>query len=215
VEGPTDDPVIERLRRQQVKNFLVFDLLALGAPMLLMGDEVRRTQGGNNNAYGHDDPTSWFDWSAVDRHAGIHRFTKGLIRIRRRVATLLDMPDDAGLLDLLRDASFEWSGVRVGAPDLGDDSHSIALTLRSDAGALHLIFNAYWEALEFELPTPDVTAGAWRRIVDTSFDTPEDMVADFDAATEVEAATYRTEPRSVVLLAARRAEDATAPRRKP
>jgi isoamylase len=214
VEGPTDDPAIERLRRQQVKNFLVFDLLALGAPMLLMGDEVRRTQGGNNNAYGHDDATSWFDWSAVDRHADIHRFTQGLIGIRRRVATLLDMPDDAGLLDLLGDASLEWSGVRVGAPDLGDDSHSIALTLRTDAGALSFIFNAYWEALEFELPRPDVTAGAWRRIVDTSLDSPDDIVADFDAATEVAAPSYHAQARSVVLLAARRADD-TAPRRKP
>src|SRR4029079_9598228 len=145
VEGPTDEPAIERLRGQQVRNFLVFDLLSLGAPMLLMGDEVRRTQGGNNNAYGHDDPTSWFDWTAVERHADIHRFTQGLIRIRRRVASVLDMPDDAGLLDMLKDASLEWSGVEVGQPDLGDDSHSVALTIRADAGALHLIFNAYWE----------------------------------------------------------------------
>ena len=56
VEGPTDDPAIEALRARQVRNFLAIDLLAMGAPMLLMGDEVRRTQLGNNNAYGHDDP---------------------------------------------------------------------------------------------------------------------------------------------------------------
>ena len=119
VEGPTDDPAIERLRARQVRNFLAIDLLALGAPMLLMGDEVRRTQAGNNNAYGHDDPLSWFDWTAVERHADLLRFTRGLIRIRRRVATVLDLPDDSGLLDMLRDASLEWSGVQVGAPDLG------------------------------------------------------------------------------------------------
>ena len=115
---------------------------------------------------------------------------------------------------MLRDASLEWSGVEVGQPDLGDDSHSIALTIRADAGALHLIFNAYWEPLEFELPAPDVAAGPWRRIVDTSLDAPDDIAADIDAATEVSGATYRAEPRSVVLLAARRA-DGTAPRRKP
>ena len=86
VEGPTERP--RRSRRcaaRQVRNFLALDLLAMGAPMLLMGDEVRRTQLGNNNAYGHDDPLSWFDWTAVDRQADLLRFTRGLIRLRRQV----------------------------------------------------------------------------------------------------------------------------------
>ncbi len=159
VEGPTDDPAVEAIRRRQVKNLLAIDLLAMGTPMLLMGDEVRRSQGGNNNAYGHDDPTSWFDWSDVERHAEVLRFSQGLIRLRKRIAAIFDVPDDEGLLDLLAAASIEWSGIHVGAPDLGDDSHSLALTIRADAGALHLMFNAYWEALDFDLPTPDVTAG--------------------------------------------------------
>ena len=63
VEGPTDDPAVEALRNRQVKNFLTVTMLALGVPMILMGDEVRRTQGGNNNAYCHDDESNWFDWS--------------------------------------------------------------------------------------------------------------------------------------------------------
>ena len=111
VEGPTDDPAIEAIRRRQVKNFLVVNMLSLGVPMLLMGDEVRRTQGGNNNAYCLDDPTGWFDWSGPERHPDILRFTKGLIRMRRRLATLLDVPDETNLLDLLANASLEWSGV--------------------------------------------------------------------------------------------------------
>ncbi len=74
VEGPTDDPAIERLRNRQVKNFLTVTLLSLGVPMLLMGDEVRRTQGGNNNAYCLDDDTNWFDWTLVRRYADVHRF---------------------------------------------------------------------------------------------------------------------------------------------
>ena len=86
-----------------------------------MGDEVRRTQGGNNNAYCHDDPTGWFDWSGPRAPRRHPRFTKGLIRIRRRLVTLLAVPDETDLLDLLRDASPEWSGVRIGQPDLGDD----------------------------------------------------------------------------------------------
>jgi isoamylase len=208
VEGPTVDPVIERLRGRQVRNLLVFDLLALGTPMLLMGDEVRRTQGGNNNAYGHDDPTSWFDWTGIARHADLHRFTKALIAIRCRLVTLLDVPEDANLLDLLRDASPEWSGVRIGQPDLGDDSHTIALTLRADAGALHLIFNAYWEPLEFELPSLGAETDGWRRIIDTSLDSPHDIVGDYDAASDADGATYRVEARSVILLVARRTDAA-------
>ena len=76
VEGPTDDPAIDALRRRQIKNLLTFDLLALGAPMLLMGDEVRRTQGGNNNAYCHDDArpgSTGRSWSATPRSCGSRR----------------------------------------------------------------------------------------------------------------------------------------------
>ena len=78
VEGPTGDPEIERLRHRQVKNFLAITLLSLGTPMLLMGDEVRRTQRGNNNAYCQDNDISWFDWTLVGRYPDLHRFVKTL-----------------------------------------------------------------------------------------------------------------------------------------
>jgi glycogen operon protein len=213
VEGPTDDPAIERLRARQIRNFLAIDLLALGAPMLLMGDEVRRTQGGNNNAYGHDDPVSWFDWSAVQREAGLLRFTKGLIALRGRLAELLDMPADIGLLELLADASLEWSGIHPGRPDTGPDSRSIALTLRAEAGAVYVVFNSYWEPLDFELPTPDVDAVHWRRIIDTTLDSPDDIVMTWETAAEVSGSSYPVGPRSTVVLATRRSPDATPPRR--
>ena len=77
VEGPTPDPEIEQLRNRQVKNFLALTLLATGTPMLLMGDEVRRTQSGNNNAFCQDNETSWFDWTLVENHADIQRFVQG------------------------------------------------------------------------------------------------------------------------------------------
>ena len=211
VEGPTDDPAIEALRARQIRNLLVWDLLALGVPMVAMGDEVRRTQGGNNNAYGHDDPTSWFDWTGVERHADILRFTTALIAIRRRIRTVLDVPPDTGLLDILRDASLDWSGVTVGQPDLGDDSHSIALTLRADQGALHLIFNAWWESLDFELPRSDAGVTGWRRIIDTSLASPDDIVVDIADAVPVEGTSYTVGPRSVVMLAARHESGDSAP----
>ena len=79
VEGPTRDPTIESLRLRQIKNCMALTLIAVGTPMLLMGDEVRRTQGGNNNAYGQDNETSWFDW--------------GLFRPERRAASLCENDD--------------------------------------------------------------------------------------------------------------------------
>ena len=77
VEGPTDDPAVERLRIMQVKNLLGITLISMGVPMIAMGDEVRRTQGGNNNAYCQDNEMSWFDWSLVDRHHDVFRFAQG------------------------------------------------------------------------------------------------------------------------------------------
>ena len=82
VEGPTDDPAIEKLRNRQVKNFLTVTLMSLGMPMILMGDEVRRTQHGNNNAYCHDNDISWFDWRLLTKHSDVHRFVS-LICARR------------------------------------------------------------------------------------------------------------------------------------
>ncbi len=82
VEGPTDDPAVEKLRNRQVKNFLTVTLLSLGVPMILMGDEVRRTQRGNNNAYCQDNEISWFDWTLVAKHADVHRFVTLLIARR-------------------------------------------------------------------------------------------------------------------------------------
>ena len=205
VEGPTDDPAIEGLRRRQIRNFLVLDLLSLGVPMLLMGDEVRRTQGGNNNAYCLDDPTSWFDWSGTERHADVLRFTKGLIRLRRRLASLLEVPGEKNLLDLLANATIEWSGATLGAPDLGESSRSVAVTIHAGTGAMHLIFNAYWEPIEFELPQLDETLDGWRRIVDTSRQAPDDLASTFTEAQVISTPAYRTEPRSITILAARRA----------
>jgi isoamylase len=76
VEGPTDDPNIERMRNRQVKNFLTATLLSIGVPMIYMGDEVRRTQRGNNNDYCHDDESNWLDWSLLQKHADVHRSSR-------------------------------------------------------------------------------------------------------------------------------------------
>lgn len=199
VEGATDDVAVELLRRRQVKNLLTVLLLALGTPMLLMGDEMRRTQRGNNNAYCQDNETSWLDWSLLDRHRDLHRFVRVLVAQRRHVAALVQAIDvPMSLNEVLRASEIQWHGVRLGAPDWTDESHSIAFTVRPPGLplSLHLIFNAYWEALDFELP-----AAAWWRWIDTSLDAPDDILA-FGMSPAVVGATYRVAPRSVVALVA-------------
>jgi isoamylase len=200
VEGPTDDPVIEALRNRQVKNFLTVTVLSLGVPMILMGDEVRRTQRGNNNAYCLDNETSWFDWSLVQQHADVQRFTRLLIG-QRRLRNLEPERQRISLTDLLRAATKAWHGVRLHQPDWSDHSHSVAMggEIRVEGVQFHLILNAYWEPRDFELPP--LERGTWRRWIDTSLNSPEDIVPS-ESAPMVRDQTYRAGPRSVVMLIA-------------
>ena len=199
VEGPTDDPAVERLRSRQVRNFLTVTMLSLGMPMILMGDEVRRTQRGNNNAYCLDNEANWFDWTLVKRHADLRRFVT-LLNERRLFRNIEFERQRITLEDLLRRARFSWHGTRLGRPDWGDASHTIALCveMQRDQLLLHIILNAYWEALDFELPAGE-TAGAWRRWIDTALDPPAD-ITPWRQAPEIAGRHYRAESRSVAVL---------------
>jgi isoamylase len=196
-EGPTNDPAVEELRNRQVKNYLTVTVLALGVPMLLMGDEVRRTQGGNNNAYCHDDSSTWFDWSLLDKHADVHRFVT-VLAARRLLRDVEHENRRMTLTQLIADATKAWHGVKLGEPDWGEHSHSIAFTaeLKNEQMLVHLILNAYWGALDFELPS---VVGSWRRWIDTSLSTPQDIV-EWQEAPTLSDSTYRAGPRSVVVL---------------
>src|SRR5262245_25472246 len=175
-EGPTDDPAVERLRNRQVKNYLTVTLISLGVPMILMGDEVRHTQRGNNNAYCHDNETSWFDWALVKKHADLHRFVSLLIA-RRVLRDTEHELQRVSLTTLLEKANKAWHGVRLYQPDWGDYSRSVALSavLQREGPRFHLILNAYWEPLDFELPKLE-DGGLWRRWIDTALDSPQDIV---------------------------------------
>jgi glycogen operon protein len=199
VEGPTDDPVIEKLRNRQVKNYFATTLLSLGIPMITMGDEVRRTQRGNNNAYCQDNEISWFDWTFLEKHADVHRFVS-LLSTRRALRNVTHERRRTSLTTLLRDAVKAWHGVKLDQPDWSDRAHCLALgaELRDDGLSFHIILNAYWEPLDFELP--DLGAGRnWRRWIDTGLDSPEDIVP-WQEAPEVAGQTYHAEARSVVMV---------------
>ncbi len=203
VEGPTNDPAVEKLRNRQIKNFLVTTLLSLGLPMILMGDEVRRTQLGNNNCYCIDRDINWFDWTSVEKHADLFRFVKLLIarRVMRDVEPELQR---MSLEELLREARVAWHGVKLNQPDWNEWSHSLALTMemKRDQLLFHVMMNAYWEPLEFALPPLDGQSGnCWRRWIDTALESPLD-ITDWHSAPPVDRLGYWVNSHSVVALIA-------------
>jgi isoamylase len=199
-EGPTDDPAIEALRNRQVKNFHTVTMLSLGLPMILMGDEVRRTQGGNNNFYCHDNEANWFDWSLVVKHADVYRFVK-LLLARRLLRDTSHEEQRMSLTEMIDRANKAWHGVKLNQPDWGAGSRSIAFSaeLKKEKLVFHLIMNGYWEPLEFELPRRAAGPSQWRRWIDTYRPSPEDIV-EWQAAPSVAGTTYCAGPRSVVML---------------
>jgi isoamylase len=184
-----------------VKNFLTTTLLSLGVPMIVMGDEARRTQRGNNNAYCQDNETSWFDWTLVTKHADVHRFVTRLAA-RRLLRSAEPERQRESLSQLLREAKTVWHGVKLNRPDWSPSSHSLALTIEAERERLlfYTIRNAYWEPLDFDLPPLDQEYGPlWRRWIDTSLDSPND-IAEWQRAPAVPGSSYRAEAHSVVVL---------------
>jgi isoamylase len=210
-EGPSEEPEIERLRTRQMKNFLALTLLSVGTPMLLAGDEVRSSQHGNNNAYCRDDELFSFDWALVEKYAEVYRFTKQLIRFRLS-RTLPAERFDMTLQELLRTQPIQWHGVKLNFPDWSENSHTIAATsaLLWDQILLHVMINAYWESLEFELPPLNEAYHPWRRCIDTYLAPPEDVCPLKDGPI-VPPATYRVQPRSLVILFAQARTDTAHP----
>jgi glycogen operon protein len=214
-EGPTDDPDILALRARQSRAMLTTLMLSFGVPLLLGGDEMGRTQQGNNNAYCQDNQITWFDWTLLEKHRDLHRFVKTLIRQRRVIAGEPGV-QDLTLNELLRNAAIEAHGVRLHAPDFGRRSHSLAMTVRGIGRPLsfHAMFNAYWEPLAFELPPLPAGSGGWRRWIDTHEAAPRDVYAD--GGPVVPGPRCPVGPRSIVVLLAQR-DDATpaAVRQRP
>jgi glycogen operon protein len=168
--------------------------------MFVSGDEARRTQGGNNNAYCQDNEIGWFDWTLLDKHHDLYRFWKRMIEFRKSHAALrteqffTGATNDRGLVDVT------WHGTQLDSPAWTDpETRALALTLAGFNGDadIHVMLNMYWDSLEFELPA--VPGRRWFQAVDTSATPPND-IADPGAETEVTGATYAVQGRSVVVL---------------
>jgi len=194
-EGQTEDSEILLLRQRQMKNHLALLLLSQGTPMLLMGDEYGRSQGGNNNAYCQDSPLSWFDWRPEAHNADLGRFLRQLIQFCQQ-QPLFSQKRFWGPPGGKR---LTFSGVRIGEPDWGHHSHSLAYTVADDAGArLHVCLNAYWESLSFELP-PLPARHRWRAFLNTSAAVPHD-ITPVDEAPRLNELTVDVPPRTILAL---------------
>jgi len=171
IEGPTEDAGIELVRKRQVRNFLLTLLISRGIPMLMGGDEFRRTQRGNNNAYCQDNETSWYDWSCLERHQDIYRFTRGMTAFRRAHPVLSEER-------FYTDADIRWFDPRLGSPDWTDpgEKRLACLIDEGDGGALYLMFNAGAGAAAFRVPAASDGAH-WHLAVDTGGESPRDVFA--------------------------------------
>lgn len=204
VEGDTDDPDIDALRNRQIKNFAALLMLSQGVPMMVMGDEVRRTQKGNNNAYCQDNEISWFDWTLVEKNKDMFRFWKESIAFRLRHPTVHRSRYFTGATNTRGLADLTWHGCALNAPDWEDpNARVLAYTLggmQGDEADIHIMMNMYWEPLDFALPS--VPVRCWYRAVDTSLCAPDD-IASKDRETKIIDETYRVDGRSVVVLISR------------
>jgi glycogen operon protein len=204
VEGETIDAGIEAVRKGQIKNFLLTLLISRGVPMLLGGDEFRRSQGGNNNAFCQDNETSWLDWSFAGKHEGISRFAGGMIAFRRAHPVL-------NRERFYTDSEIQWFGPQGGLPDWTDPKAKrfACLIHEEEQRRLYLMFNAGADAVDFSLP-PAPPRTRWHLAVDTSGAAPRDLFAAGKEPLCEDQRIYHLRPRSSAILLSRSTESRAA-----
>ncbi|HLZ62922.1 MAG TPA: glycogen debranching protein GlgX [Ktedonosporobacter sp.] len=181
IEGATDNPEVEALRLRQCKNFMAILMLSQGVPMFVAGDEVRRTQLGNNNAYCQDNSINWFDWTLTEKNWELLRFCKAMIAFRKSHRTLQRRRFFSGQLNERGLADISWHGCRIYSPGWYDSaSRALAFTLggfaEEESGDvdIHVMLNMEWEDLDFDVPA--LVGRNWYRVVDTAAPAPNDVV---------------------------------------
>ncbi len=195
IEGATKDAAIEALRNTRIKNFILTLMVSRGVPMLLGGDEFRRTQNGNNNAWCQDNETSWYDWNNLAQHDEIFHFTRTMIAFRLAHPVLAKE-------QFYTDAEIHWFAPHGGLPDWADpQSKQFACLIHEDARhVLLLMFNAGADTVDFRLP-PAPPGTQWRLAVDTG--AREDLLAAGEEAVLQDQQAYRMNPRSSAILLTR------------
>ncbi len=197
VEGNSDDPSVEAVRRRQIKNFLLTMAVSRGVPMFLAGDEFRRSQHGNNNAYCQDNATSWVDWSLLQCHQEMFRFARGMLTLRRAHSVLCREA-------FYTSQDMQWFNPAGGRPDWSDPRQKyVAGWARGHNGPdLYMMFNAGPEAVTFILPRLPQPA-SWRLAADTAKRSPDDFRSPGEESVLEGLGRYVVESLSSVVLVAR------------
>jgi glycogen operon protein len=208
-EGPTIDPILEGIRERQLKNFFATLLISLGTPMILGGDEIGRTQSGNNNAYCQDNEISWYDWSLQKKNPGLFRFAKEMIAFRLRHPGFM-RPEfytgHEGTYNATPDIN--WYNEKGISPDWDKLGYSLALQVNGrqadvsrdkDSNDFFIIFNAGLDPVVYAIP-PAAGHKQWYRAVDTSLSSPEDILSAGTEEPLALANKYKVKARSVVIL---------------
>jgi isoamylase len=199
-EGPTTDPDIAALRTRQIKNIVTILMLSRGVPMLLGGDEIRRTQSGNNNAYNQDNATGWFDWTLAGSNQEMLRYVQRMIAFRTAHPALRQRHFYTGEVNERGVADVTWHGTRLGSPGFGDpQARALACTIAGFGGDsdLHVMMNMFWDPLDFEVPVDPQRA--WHIAVDTFVPSPHD-IADQDQRAPLRGSLCTVQGRSIVIL---------------
>lgn len=200
IEGETENTKIIRRRERQIKNFATILMLSKGVPMFAAGDEVCRTQQGNNNAYCQDNEISWFNWDHVKSHRGMLQFWQRLIAFRKHHPRLFRNRFFDGEINQRGLPDIAWHGCALGKPGWHDPmGRALAITLgaRQEAQDIHIIFNMHSGVLSFELPK--VTGKKWYRAIDTALASPND-IAKIGKEKVHKGTTFKVHGRSVVVL---------------
>jgi glycogen operon protein len=212
-EGPASNPSVEAVRNRQIKNFLATLILSIGTPMINGGDEFRRTQRGNNNAYCQNNDISYYDWRFLESHADIYRFTRSLLAFRRRHSSFLRPEFFTG-----KDSSHNripdiaWFNESGQEPDWGAQQRALACRVDGakadiwadrDDNDFYMVFNARNEAVEFAL-APAPNGSVWHRAIDTGLDSPQDILEPNQQRPLPDQRLYAAAPRSFVLLIAKK-----------
>ena len=212
IEGPAGDKATESVRFRQMKNLIASMMVSLGTPMLLGGDEIGRTQYGNNNAYCQDNEISWYDWSLLEKNGEFYRFVKEIIAFRLRHHGFMRPEFYTG-----RDGNYNaipdisWFDENGDTPDW--DKIGVCLALRMDGtradiladkddNDFFIMFNGGGEAAEFRICDP-MDGKKWVRVVDTNLASPDDIRSPGNEAPLADPAVYRVGERSMVILISR------------
>ncbi len=208
IEGDCDDPVVNALRERQMKNFFATLLTSLGTPMILGGDELGRTQNGNNNAYCQDNEISWYDWTLLEKNKNLYRFVKEMIAFRKRHPVFMRPEfftgrggDYKGIPDI------NWFDEKGLTPDWDKIKHCLALRVNGaaeipadrDSSDFFIMFNSNLDTQTFVVAEPP-SKKYWYRVVDTGLVPPNDILPQGSEEAIQSQRKYSVKARSMVIL---------------